>query len=340
MPRVSVLVNNHNYGRYLAEALQSVLGQDFPMDDVEIIAVDDGSTDDSRQVLVGFAPRVRTVLLPENRGQAAAFNAGFEAARGEILCLLDSDDWWERTKLRRVLARFDAEKDLGIVQHWCEEVDMDGTPLPVDYPRLPARYGADDFLRGDCVFTGTTGLSFRAATLRKILPVPEGLRICADGHLYNSILDAPAGNIPEVLAWRRVHATNRYAGRFRDPIRLGEHRRALTCLDQDLARLLSTRGLRLSEEFRRRRYREGLLDDLFLARYALDWGRVAHLWTESVRQYRDDRMLFKAAALLLAAVAPGLYLDLQDVYARLRNGRAARLLRPGRRKKARNCSTM
>ena len=320
-PRVSVLINNHNYGRFLGHALQSVLDQRFPMDTVEIVAVDDGSTDDSREVLARFAPRVRAVLLTENRGQAAAFNAGFAAASGEIFCLLDSDDWWEETKLSRVLERFDAEKDLGIVQHWCQEVDLDGKLVCAHYPSVPPRFSTEDFLRGSCVFTGTTGLSFLASVLRKLLPVPEDLRICADSYLYNSILDAPVGNIPEVLAWRRVHAGNRYAGRLQDPAKLREHRKALSALDRELARLLSGSGRNLSDAARRRRRSEELLDDLFLARYAGDWPAAKRRWVESVAQYGGMRRLMKAAALSLVLVCPELYLDLQDVYARLRNGR-------------------
>lgn len=320
MPRVSVLVNNHNYGRFLGAALSSALDQRFPMDEVEVIAVDDGSTDDSREVLARLAPRVRAVLLPENKGQAAAFNAGFAAASGEILCLLDSDDWWEPTKLERVVARFDAEKDLGMVQHWCQEVGPDGKPVSARYPSVPPRFGREDFLKGDCVFTGTTGLSFRASVLRKILPVPEDLRINADSFLYNSILDAPVGNIPEVLAWRRVHAGNRYAGRLRDPERLRRHRSSLTALDRELTRLLAAKGLALSEEALRARRAEELFTDLFLARYAGDWKQAQLCWGGLVRRYRGARKLAKAATLSLALVSPELYLDLQGVYARLRNG--------------------
>lgn len=320
MPRVSVLVNNHNYGRFLGQALRSALDQRFPMDEVEIIAVDDGSTDDSREVLARFEPRVRAILLPENRGQAAAFNAGFSAATGEILCLLDSDDWWEPTKLARVVARFDAEKDLGIVQHWCREVGPDGRPLGARLPEAPPRFGQEDFLRGACVFTGTTGLSFRASSLRPLLPVPEDLRISADSYLYFSALDAPVGNIPEVLAWRRVHADNRYAGRLREPGRLREYRRALTVLDQELARLLAAKGLSLTDEAARGRRAEELFTDLFLARHAGDWKAAKARWADLVRQYHGTRRLAKAATLSIALASPELYLDLQGIYARLRNG--------------------
>ncbi|MFI5360581.1 MAG: glycosyltransferase family 2 protein [Elusimicrobiota bacterium] len=320
-PRVSVLVNNHNYGRYLAAALQSVLDQDFPAAQTEIVVVDDASTDDSREVLARFAPRVRAVLRERNGGQAAAFNDGFAAAAGEILCLLDSDDWWAPTKLSRVVARFDAEPELGMVQHWCREVDADGRPFAAArYPALPPRFTQLDFLAGKAVFTGTTGLAFRAKALKRVLPVPEELRINADSYLYNSVLDSPIGNIPDVLAYRRVHGANRYAGRMRDPERLAEHRRALTVLDRELNRLLAESRLVLGDVPRRKQRSEELLTDLFLARYAGDWGRAWGFWKESVAQYSGPRRLFKGAALLVALASPGAYTALQNAHSGLRNG--------------------
>lgn len=320
IPRVSVLVNNHNYGRFLGQALNSVLEQDFPAEQVEIIAVDDASTDDSREVLARYAPRVRAILLAENRGQAAAFNAGFAAARGELVCLLDSDDWWDPRKLSRVVARFDAEKDIGFVQHWCQEIASDGRPFVTRFPSLPGRYVAEDLLAGRCVFTGTTGLSFRASTLRNILPVPEDLRICADGYLYYSLLDAPAASLPEVLAWRRIHAGNRYAHRFRDPAKLRQHRAALAALDRELERLLSGSGRARSDDSLRRQRAEEFLEDMFLARYDGRLGEAVVFWKKSLAQYAGAAKYAKGATLLLALASPRLYLALQSVYARARNG--------------------
>jgi glycosyltransferase involved in cell wall biosynthesis len=319
-PRVSVLVNNHNYGRYLGAALQSVLDQDFPADRMEIIVVDDASTDDSREVLGRFAPRVRAVLRSKNGGQAAAFNDGFEAATGDVICLLDSDDWWAPMKLSRVVERFDHEPDLGMVQHWCQEIGADGRPFATEFPQLPLRYDAADFLAGRCVFTGTTGLSFRANALKRIRPVPEELRVNADSYLYNAILDVPAGNIGAPLGFRRVHGANRYAGRMRDPERLAEHRKALAVLDRELDRLLAASGRALAEEPRRLRRAEELLTDLFLARYAGDFGRAFGLWKETIDQYSGARRFAKGTTLLLALASPRAYLGLQDLYARARNG--------------------
>jgi hypothetical protein len=199
-------------------------------------------------------------------------------------------------------------------------VGPDGKPFATRFPPLPPRYTAADFLAGRCVFTGTTGLSFRVSALKRVLPVPEELRINADSALYASLLDSPAGSIDATLAWRRVHGANRYAGRMRDPARLAEHRRALAVLDRELGRLLAGSGLALADEPLRARRAEEQLTDLFLARYAGDWPRAWGFWKDCISQYRGARRAAKGATLLLALASPRAYLDLQDAYARLRNG--------------------
>src|SRR5579864_5011090 len=87
-PLISVLINNHNYGRYLKAAIDSALDQTYPA--VEIVVVDDGSTDNSRELIAAYGGRVIPVLQA-NGGQGSAFNAGVAASRGDILCFLDAD---------------------------------------------------------------------------------------------------------------------------------------------------------------------------------------------------------------------------------------------------------
>src|SRR6516165_1862808 len=87
--RATIIINNYNYGRFLAAAIESALNQTYV--NTEIVVVDDGSTDDSRQVIVGYGDRVRPVLKA-NGGQASAFNAGFAASTGDVICMLDADD--------------------------------------------------------------------------------------------------------------------------------------------------------------------------------------------------------------------------------------------------------
>ena len=89
-PLVSVIVNNYNYGHFLSEAIDSALAQTYTR--TEVIVVDDGSTDDSSEIIAGYGDRIIPVLK-ENGGQASAFNAGFAKSRGDVICFLDADDY-------------------------------------------------------------------------------------------------------------------------------------------------------------------------------------------------------------------------------------------------------
>ena len=90
LPGVSIIIPNYNYAQFLGDAIGSALDQDHP--DCEVIVVDDCSTDSSRAVIDGYFNRVRTVFLPENRGQVAAINAAWPLTQYPILIFLDSDD--------------------------------------------------------------------------------------------------------------------------------------------------------------------------------------------------------------------------------------------------------
>src|SRR5438128_12254393 len=88
-PAVDIVVNNYNYGRFLREAIESALAQAY--EHVSVIVVDDGSTDDSREVIATFGDRIVPVLK-ENGGQASACNAGFAHSKGDIVVFRDADD--------------------------------------------------------------------------------------------------------------------------------------------------------------------------------------------------------------------------------------------------------
>jgi len=112
-PLVSIVIPAYNRAWCLAEAVDSVLAQDFR--DFELIVVDDGSADDTPQLLERYGDAIR-VLRRENRGVSAARNAGIAAARGGLIAFLDSDDLWLPGKLSRQVAFFTSHPEALICQ--------------------------------------------------------------------------------------------------------------------------------------------------------------------------------------------------------------------------------
>jgi glycosyltransferase involved in cell wall biosynthesis len=128
MRSVSAIVPAFNYGRYLSAAIDSALAQTYPL--LELVVVDDGSTDETAAVLASYGERVR-VLRQDNRGPAAARNAGIAAARGELLAFLDADDGWHPRKLELQVERLAAEPAPGLVHCGMERIDGSGRTLGV-----------------------------------------------------------------------------------------------------------------------------------------------------------------------------------------------------------------
>src|SRR5262249_22576739 len=132
-----------------------------------------------------------------------------------------------------------------------------------------------------CVFTGTSGLSLRRSALKRLGPIPEELRISADSFLYLSVLQAPVGNIGEVLAFRRVHGANLYAGRLLDPIRLERQLEALSALRSERDKRLAEAGLSLSPAVSARLGLDEAKDRLFLERGRGRWAGALEAWKET-----------------------------------------------------------
>ena len=109
---ISVVISVYNGEAYLAEAIRSVLGQTGV--ELELIVVDDGSTDSTPAVARAFSDPRMTVLRQENRGVAAARNAGIERSRGEFIAFLDADDVWLPAKLRRQMELFARRPEVGV----------------------------------------------------------------------------------------------------------------------------------------------------------------------------------------------------------------------------------
>lgn len=125
-PCVSVVIPAWNAGWCVRRAIDSVLGQDFR--DLELIVVDDGSIDDTAEVLRGYGAALR-VISQANAGMSAARNAGIAAARGEFLAFLDADDWWLPGKLSRQVALLREQPALGFCSCAARVEDLQGRLL-------------------------------------------------------------------------------------------------------------------------------------------------------------------------------------------------------------------
>jgi glycosyltransferase involved in cell wall biosynthesis len=126
-PRVTVLMPAHNAGKYIAEAIRSVLDQDFQ--DFELLIVDDGSVDDTRKMVAGFDDERIRLLVQEKKGISAALNAGLAVARGEYIARFDADDICLPQRLSRQTAYLDAHRDYVLTGSDAEYISEDGEHL-------------------------------------------------------------------------------------------------------------------------------------------------------------------------------------------------------------------
>jgi glycosyltransferase involved in cell wall biosynthesis len=173
MPRVSVLIPTFNRARYLPEAVSSVLNQTYR--DLEVVIVDDGSTDNTAEVVRAFGdPRVR-YLCQENRGTSAALNTAWRAARGEHIARLDSDDAWLPNFLAALVPALEADAELGVIYARAQAMDAQGKPLAQIMgaaPRFPGKM-LKSLLYADCVCP--IAVVLRAACLARVGGYDESL---------------------------------------------------------------------------------------------------------------------------------------------------------------------
>jgi GT2 family glycosyltransferase len=244
---VSVLIDTYNHERFIEQAIVSVLEQDFPASDREIIVVDDGSTDRTPDVIRKFGPQVR-LLRKANGGQASAFNAGIPKCKGEIVCFLDGDDWWARNKLTRVMQVMVEDGSVGIVGHGIVSVHQDGREQ-VETLREGFQFKADSLegarlLRRRGAFLGTSRMTIRTGLVQRIGPVPEEIQIQADEYLF-TLAAALAGAqiLPEALTYYRLHDSNSFQLASHDPKRLDRKQKSLAALARNLSRRLEEFGI-------------------------------------------------------------------------------------------------
>jgi len=215
--KVSVIIANYNYSRYLPDAIGSVLAQGYT--DYEIIVVDDGSTDSSSEVLANFEARLPSekfkVVFQENQGHGGAINTGFQCSTGEIVAFLDSDDVWKPNKLEQIVCAFKQPDVVGVI-HPIDTMNADGmiTNSHITELNIPDGNLAQIILDtgSSWHFPPTSGLAFRHRILQNILPMqPPEWRFWPDGCLlYCAAFLGKIVAVNEILGSYRLHGANTF----------------------------------------------------------------------------------------------------------------------------------
>jgi glycosyltransferase involved in cell wall biosynthesis len=213
-PLVSVIIPTYNSGRFIAQAVQSVLSQTYQQ--FEIIVIDDGSTDATRDILLEFDGYIQ-YCYQENCGPSAARNAGIKIAGGDYICFLDADDIWMPNKLEIQLAFMAQHEDISLVFSDMEEWDLD--------KRLPRSFLETKAFRSDIVsqtpiqdtfkkllienFVLTSTVMARKECFVKAGLFDESLRVAEDRDMLLRITAYfKIACIPFILGKKRAHESN------------------------------------------------------------------------------------------------------------------------------------
>ncbi|MDT4987080.1 MAG: hypothetical protein QOI74_1174 [Micromonosporaceae bacterium] len=223
-PTVSVVVPCYNYGHYLSECVASVLAQDGV--DVDVLIVDDASTDDSVAVARALAadPRVRVLAQPRNRGHIATYNRGLARATGDYVVLLSADDLLTPGSLARSTALLEAHPEVGFVYGFSAGF-TDVTPPPRTRPDSWSIWSGAQWLTENCSRAtnpvSTPEVVMRASMMRELAGYDARVPHAADFLLWlRAAVRAPVGRVNGVdQAFYRMHGANMHVKEFGGMVR-------------------------------------------------------------------------------------------------------------------------
>ncbi len=202
MPMVGVVIPAYQAIAHLDQAIDSVEAQDYPRDRVQIVVVDDGSSDgtaEQAELRAAANPRMQ-LLRQANAGPSAARNLGIQACHGELIAFLDANDRWYPDKLRRQVELFQANPELGLVHSGGQFVDAAGRKR-ANWSRELQPIAGDallDFFCDFCVLTSSVVVPRRC--LDRVGHFDPTLRVGEDNELFLRLLaEYPAGCIDEPL---------------------------------------------------------------------------------------------------------------------------------------------
>nr|WP_321983148.1 glycosyltransferase family A protein [uncultured Lichenicoccus sp.] len=246
---VTVVIINHNYGQFLPACIESILAQTH--DRVEIIVVDDGSTDGSAAILASYGDRISTIRQ-ENLGHVRAFNTGFAASCGDVLLFVDADDLLYQDCVETVLLAW--RPGLSKVQFRLDTIDASGTDLNMPFPAYSAALDAGEIRRrsianGYYPWPVSTGNAYACDYLLAVMPVPHPRIWKAPDGYVNKLapLFGDVETLPRQLGAYRVHGSNLWASSAKK-VNLAGYTRNVR-FDRDLhnkfAEVAASRGLQV-----------------------------------------------------------------------------------------------
>jgi len=206
---VSIVIPNHNYGRFVSDAVESALSQSYRP--IEVIVVDNGSTDDSLARLEAFGDRIRLIAQPD-LGQAGSRNRGILASAGEFVAFLDADDVWNPEKLAAQMQLF-SDPRIGLV--YCSMSEADADLRPVAGRRAMYRGDVRSLMVGRVghavIVGGESTAVIRRSCFAEVGLFDPTLSISAGWDMYRRIVGRyEVDFVEEPLVTYRVHGSNQH----------------------------------------------------------------------------------------------------------------------------------
>jgi glycosyltransferase involved in cell wall biosynthesis len=246
-PLITALVDTYNHEKYIEQALVSVLEQGLSSAELEIVVVDDGSTDGTPSIIKKFAPRVKH-LRKTNGGQASAFNAAFPEVRGQIVATLDGDDWWAQGKLAAVLEALERNPEIAAVGHGYYEFHQETQEITLHVPPAKLTTSISTLEATQAAGRAWPFLLIGALTARRqlvewTLPIPEEMVFMADSAIQVAALIMGAMVLEEPLFYYRYHSQNLYAIGPEDRVKLRRRYEMAELAYSRIYRMLLDRGI-------------------------------------------------------------------------------------------------
>lgn len=238
LPLISVIIPVYNRESFICRALESVFSQSYPAGRMDVIVIDDGSTDNTSDIVKQYGRDIR-YIRQENRGIASARNKGIAAAKGEVISFLDADDLWHKERLQKIAGVFNANMEIGMVYHSFSLIDGGDEIIHDNFYKA---FGYTEGLSGRVskeifsgrIFCGGSSFAFTRKIIDKIYPVPEDVRRGVDYYIASiSSCLADAVFMPGILGKYRYHGMNTTMHAGRDDIK------KLAAVNNDFAHMRS-----------------------------------------------------------------------------------------------------